>query len=162
MKTLLVKCPAAQWQPDGLTIHTKKWLLGAGFLGAPPISLSDPGAGAQAGRAGGRPRPQRRYGQSPYEDSGLQRVSLRQNLDFEWWNSHVHREFLGKFESTHLSRDNLSRQIGRTCEVLPSATRQRELRCDSCAQGVGVLWVVSQRDEIRRCTAGFFERDVVL
>ena len=28
-----------QWQPDGLTIHTKKWLLGAGFLGAPPMSL---------------------------------------------------------------------------------------------------------------------------
>ena len=30
---------SAQWQPDGLTIHTKKWFLGAGFLGAPPISL---------------------------------------------------------------------------------------------------------------------------
>ena len=28
-----------QWQPDGLTIHTKKWFLGAGFLGAPAISL---------------------------------------------------------------------------------------------------------------------------
>ena len=27
------------WQPDGLTIHAKKWFLGAGFLGAPPISL---------------------------------------------------------------------------------------------------------------------------
>ena len=27
-----------QWQPDGLTVHTKKWFLGAGFLGAPPIS----------------------------------------------------------------------------------------------------------------------------
>ena len=25
-------------QPDGLTIHTQKWFLGAGFLGAPPIS----------------------------------------------------------------------------------------------------------------------------
>ena len=31
--TLLVKCPSAQWQPDGLTIHTEKWLPGAGFLG---------------------------------------------------------------------------------------------------------------------------------
>ena len=30
---------SVQWQPDGLTIHTKKWFLGAGFLGAPPISL---------------------------------------------------------------------------------------------------------------------------
>ena len=37
--TLLVKCPSVQWQPDGLTIHTNKWFLGAGFLGAPPISL---------------------------------------------------------------------------------------------------------------------------
>ena len=30
---------SVQWQPDGLTIHAEKWLLGAGFLGAPPISL---------------------------------------------------------------------------------------------------------------------------
>ena len=36
---MLVKCPSVQWQPDGLTIRTKKWFLGAGFLGAPPISL---------------------------------------------------------------------------------------------------------------------------
>ena len=39
-KALLGKCPSVQWQPDGLTIHTNKWLLGAGFLQAPPISLS--------------------------------------------------------------------------------------------------------------------------
>ena len=31
-----------QWQPDGLTIHAKKWFLGAGFLGAPAISLKLP------------------------------------------------------------------------------------------------------------------------
>ena len=31
---------SAQWQLDSLTIHARKWLLGAGFLGAPPISLS--------------------------------------------------------------------------------------------------------------------------
>ena len=31
---------SVQWQPNGLTIHAKKWFLGAGFLGAPPISLS--------------------------------------------------------------------------------------------------------------------------
>ena len=36
MKTLLVKCPSVQWQPDGLTIHTKRWFLAARFLGAPP------------------------------------------------------------------------------------------------------------------------------
>ena len=43
---------SVQWQPGGLTIHTKKWFLGvhtkkwflgAAFLGAPPISLLDPG-----------------------------------------------------------------------------------------------------------------------
>ena len=41
MKTLLVKCPPVQWQPaDDLTIRTKKWFLGAGVPGAPPISLT--------------------------------------------------------------------------------------------------------------------------
>ena len=30
---------SVQWQPDGLTIQTQKWFPGAGFLGAPPISL---------------------------------------------------------------------------------------------------------------------------
>ena len=40
MKALLVKCPSVQWQPDGLTIRANKWFLGAGFLGAPPISLT--------------------------------------------------------------------------------------------------------------------------
>ena len=33
---------SVQWQPDGLTIHIKMWFLGAGFLGAPPISLKQP------------------------------------------------------------------------------------------------------------------------
>ena len=48
-----------------------------------------------------------RYGQSPYGDSGFQRVWLKQNLKFRAWNSHVHREFVGNVESTNLSRDNL-------------------------------------------------------
>ena len=39
---------SVQWQPDGLTIHTKEWFLGAGFLGAPPISLR-----VSIGRPGG-------------------------------------------------------------------------------------------------------------
>ena len=30
---------SVQWQPDGLTVHAKKWFLGAGFLGAPPIYI---------------------------------------------------------------------------------------------------------------------------
>ena len=28
-----------QWQPDGLAIHTKKWFLGAGLLGADNIGM---------------------------------------------------------------------------------------------------------------------------
>ena len=40
VKTLLVRCPSVQRQPDGLTIRTNKWFLGARFLGAPPISLN--------------------------------------------------------------------------------------------------------------------------
>ena len=43
---------SVQWQPGQLTINTKKWFLGAGFLGAPPISLGDPG-GAPFVRGGG-------------------------------------------------------------------------------------------------------------
>ena len=31
---------SVQRQPGGLTIHTKRWFLGAGFIGAPPISLT--------------------------------------------------------------------------------------------------------------------------
>ena len=30
---------SVRWQPGGLTTHTNIWFLGAGFLGAPPISL---------------------------------------------------------------------------------------------------------------------------
>ena len=35
-------------------------------------------------------------------------------LSLRGWNSHVHRKFPGYFESTNLSRDNLSREIGRS------------------------------------------------
>ena len=38
VEALLVKCPSVQWQPDDLTIHTRKCFLGARFLGASPIS----------------------------------------------------------------------------------------------------------------------------
>ena len=41
--TLRSFCPpsaSVQRQPDGSTIQPNKWFLGAGFLGAPPISLS--------------------------------------------------------------------------------------------------------------------------
>ena len=35
-------------------------------------------------------------------------------LNLDGWNSHVHRGFPGKFESSNVSRDNISREIGRT------------------------------------------------
>ena len=48
---MFVKCPSVQLQPDGLTIHTDKWFLGAGFLGAPPISLNPPRSSPREGRS---------------------------------------------------------------------------------------------------------------
>ena len=35
-----------------------------------------------------------------------------QNLNSKGWNSKAHEGFPGKFESTNLSRDNVSREIG--------------------------------------------------
>ena len=46
-------------------------------------------------------------------DSGFQRVCLERNLHLKGWNSHVHRGFPGKFESSNVSRDNVSRETGR-------------------------------------------------
>ena len=43
----------------------------------------------------------------------FQRVWLKQNLNLKGWNSHVHGESPGISESANLSRDNLSREIGR-------------------------------------------------
>ena len=54
------------------------------------------------------------HGQSPNWDSGFRRVRLERNLDFEGWNSLAHRELPGEFESTNLSRDDPSGEIGRT------------------------------------------------
>ena len=62
----------------------------------------------------------------------FRRFWLKQNLDSKGWNSHVHREVPGKFEPTNRSRDNLSREIGRTavfcmrcvtCQVWPWSCR---------------------------------------
>ena len=54
------------------------------------------------------------HGQSPYYDSGFQRVSLEHDIDSKGWNSYVHRGFPRKSESSNLSRcrDNLSRETG--------------------------------------------------
>ena len=43
----------------------------------------------------------------------FQRAWLKHNLSFKGWNSHVNGEFPGNLESRTLSRDNLSREIGR-------------------------------------------------
>ena len=53
------------------------------------------------------------YAQSPYWHCGFQRVWLKHNLKFKGWNSQAHGEFPGKFESSHVSKDNVSREIGR-------------------------------------------------
>ena len=45
------------------------------------------------------------YGQSPYSHYGFQKVLLKHNLNYKGWNSHIHRGFPGKFESSNLSRD---------------------------------------------------------
>ena len=52
-------------------------------------------------------------GQSLYQDSGFQRVSLKQNINYKGWLFQAHGEFAGKFESSNLSRDNITREIGR-------------------------------------------------
>ena len=40
LRYLFTPSASVQWQLDGLTTHSQKWFLGAGFLGAPPISLT--------------------------------------------------------------------------------------------------------------------------
>ena len=68
--------------------------------------------------------------QSPCQDSGFQRVSLRQNLNLEGWNSHVHREFPGNLELTNLSRDNLGREIGGSRRTQTLTVRSQPTGCD--------------------------------
>ena len=45
-------------------------------------------------------------------------------LSFKGWNSHIHGEFPGSFESTNLSRDNLSRESGRSGHRMCSTGRR--------------------------------------
>ena len=54
------------------------------------------------------------YGQSPYTHYGFQRVWLEHNLNSKGWNSQALREFPGKFDSSNVSRRNVSREIGRS------------------------------------------------
>ena len=39
---------------------------------------------------------------------------LKNNINIKGWNAQARRGFPGKFESSDLSRDNVSREIGRT------------------------------------------------
>ena len=45
-------------------------------------------------------------------------VRLKRNLNLKGWDSHVHRGFPGRFESSNISRDNVSREIGRTIVII--------------------------------------------
>ena len=45
-------------------------------------------------------------------------VWLKHNLNLKGWNSHAHRGLPGKFESSNLSRDDMSREIGRTTCII--------------------------------------------
>ena len=51
------------------------------------------------------------------------------NLDLKGWNSSVHRGFPRKFESSNVSRDDVSREIGRTAGNLPTASASELLIC---------------------------------
>ena len=63
-----------------------------------------------AAPASARDRGRSADGQSPYQDSGFQKVRLKQNLSFEGWNSQAHGESPRKFESSNLN----GREIGRS------------------------------------------------
>ena len=65
---------------------------------------------------------EKRYGQSPHQDSGFQRVWHNQHLNVKGCNSLVHGELPGSFESSNLSRDTLRREIGRSQDSLGKAT----------------------------------------
>ena len=75
------------------------------------------------------------YIQSPYLHYGFLRVWLKHNLNSKGWNSQAHREFPRKFESSNLSRDNVSREIGRTSRgqsfdtLRANADKDRRVNC---------------------------------
>ena len=50
--------------------------------------------------------------------------SSRSSLNHKGWNFQARKEFPGKFESSNLSRDNLSTEIGRTRDASPRAMSQ--------------------------------------
>ena len=122
-------------------------------------------------RWSGAPRPcfmLASYGQSPYWYSGFQRVWLKQNLQFKGWNCHVRKEFPGKFESINLSRDNLSREIGRTnwdplcqiswgvvCMLGDAAPRTYDADCALPIARFAGTWITTSRTPARSSTTSW-------
>ena len=82
------------------------------------LPVQDADEGLAAGRGDLDVHLGRHCGQSPYEHSGFRRAWLKHNLNLKGWNSQVHRGFPRKFESSNVSRGNVSREIGRTCLTL--------------------------------------------
>ena len=65
-------------------------------------------------------------GWGPDTRPGASEVAGRKhNLKFKGWNSHVHGEFPGNYESTNLSRDALSREMGCSVARVPVLVRRR-------------------------------------
>ena len=60
----------------------------------------------------------KRYRQSPYEHCGFRWVWLKRDHTFREWTSQAHRGFTGSFESSDVSRDDVSREIGHTHPTL--------------------------------------------
>ena len=67
----------------------------------------------------------------------FQRVLLNRNLNCKGWNSHVHGDFPGSFESINLSRDklssNLSREVGRNRFYISWSADQGGIAIELCA-----------------------------
>ena len=53
-------------------------------------------------------------------------MSLKHNVNLKGWNSQAHRGFPGKFESSNVSRGNVSREIGRTLQINVLLDHSRE------------------------------------
>ena len=66
-------------------------------------------------------------------------INIYVHISFQGWISHVHGEFAGKFESSNLSRDNLSREVGRTTyrsgDGTPEALTNRPARPGAVSGG---------------------------
>ena len=63
-------------------------------------------------------------------------MCLKSNINLKGWNSQVHRDISGKFESNNVSGDNVSREIGRN-QWLPATSggvsvRERQFVKPAC------------------------------